>query len=134
MKVLLANKFFYLKGGSEYVFFESARIFKERGDSVSFFSMKHPKNISTEYSKYFVSNVDYEKGGIKNMLVASLKLLYSIESMKKIDELLRDDKPDIAHLHNIHHQISPSIIKSLKKQNIPVIVTLHDYKMVCAIY
>ncbi len=134
MKILLANKFFYLKGGSEYVFFEQAELLKRKGHKIIFFSMKHPENFPSEYEKYFINQVDYEKGGMKNKLSASFKLLYSFEAKRKIEELIRNEKPDIAHLHNIHHQISPSILHTLKKYNIPTVLTLHDYKMVCASY
>lgn len=134
MRVLLANKYFYLKGGSEYVFFETAKILKDKCHLVSYFSMKHQNNIPTEYEKYFVSHVDYDSKGVMNKIAASLKLLYSLEARRKIEELINVDRPDIAHLHNIHHQISPSILQSIKKHHIPIVLTLHDYKMVCAFY
>ncbi|HEC93677.1 MAG TPA: glycosyltransferase family 1 protein [Candidatus Atribacteria bacterium] len=132
MKILLANKFFYLKGGSEYVFFEQAELLKKRGHKIIFFSMKHPKNFSSKYEEYFINQVDYEKGGIRTKISASFKLLYSFEAKRKIDELIRNEKPDIAHLHNIYHQISPSILHALKRYNIPIVLTLHDCKIVCA--
>lgn len=134
MKILFVNKFFYLKGGSEHVFFETAALLKQKGHDVMFFSMRHPKNIRSEYEKYFISTVDYEKKGIINQIGVSLKLLYSIEAKRKIEALIETERPDIAHLHNIHHQISPSILHSLRKFNIPVVLTLHDYKMACASY
>ena len=96
--------------------------------------MLHPRNINSEYEKYFVSNVDYEKNGFKNKIGVSLKLLYSFEAKRKIEKLIKKEQPDIVHLHNIHHQITPSILYSFKKSNIPVIMTLHDYKMVCPSY
>ena len=54
MKILLINKFFYVKGGAERVFFETARLLKEKGHELMFFSMAHPLNMPTPYSKYFV--------------------------------------------------------------------------------
>lgn len=134
MKILLANKYFYLKGGAEYVFLDSAKLLSSKGHKIMFFSMHHPKNLPSVYDKYFVSNVDYENGGIKNKIDASLKIFYSREARKKIEKLIAEERPDIAHLHNIYHQISPSIIHAFKKYNIPIVVTLHDYKMVCASY
>jgi glycosyltransferase involved in cell wall biosynthesis len=96
--------------------------------------MEHPRNLNSEYGKYFVSNVNYEKKGIKNIFFSSLRLLYSFQARKKIEELISVEKPDIAHLHNIYHQISPSILHSLNKFNIPVVMTLHDSKLSCAQY
>jgi len=134
MKILLINKFFYKKGGAEIVFLNTAELLKNHGHQVVFFSMHHDKNESSEYEKYFVSNIDYEKKGMKNAVMYSLKLLYSFEAKKKLEKLISQERPDVAHLHNIYHQISPSILHSLKKFNIPVVMTLHDLKLSCAQY
>lgn len=115
MKILFANKYFYLKGRVEYVLFDSARLLENSGHKIIYFSMHHPKNLYSVFEKNFVSDVDYEKGSIKNKIDSSIKLLYSFEARKNIDKLLRHEKPDIAHLHNIYHQILPSIIHALKK-------------------
>ena len=52
-------------------------------------------------------------------------------SFNNIEKLIKEEKPEIAHLHNIAHQISPAIINLLKKNNIPIVQTLHDYKLIC---
>ncbi|MFA5410655.1 MAG: glycosyltransferase family 4 protein [Candidatus Omnitrophota bacterium] len=134
MKILLVNKFFYLKGGAEFVFFETAKLLKNKGHQIMFFSMDHPRNLKSEYGKYFVSNIDYGRKGIKNIIFSSLRLLYSMQAKRRIEELISIEKPDIAHLHNIYHQISPSILHALKKYNIPIVMTIHDFKLVCASY
>ncbi len=134
MKVLLGNKFFYHRGGAESVFFDTTYLLEKKGHKVISFSMKHPRNYPSPYEKYFISNVDYKQRGFKNRVNSSLKALYSFEAKTKIEELIKKEKPDIAHLHNTYHQISPSILHTLKKFNIPIVLTLHDYKMVCASY
>ncbi len=135
MKILLANKFFYLKGGSERTFFEEARLLEEKGHQVVFFSMQDEKNFSSSQSGYFIDGIDYDSplGPVRN-ITRILKLFYSLEAKKKLEALILRERPDIAHLHNIHHQISPSIIHVLKKHGIPVVMTLHDCKMVCPAY
>jgi glycosyltransferase involved in cell wall biosynthesis len=135
MKILLINKFFYLKGGSERTFFDEAKLLEENGNQVVFFSMRDEKNLYSPHSEYFIDGVDYDiPSGIGGNIAKSFKLLYSFEAKKKLEALIIREKPDIAHLHNIHHQISPSIIHLLKKYNIPVVMTLHDCKMVCPAY
>lgn len=134
MTILQINKFFYNKGGSERVYFDTSRLLRSKGHRVISFSMQHPANLPDENERYFVSNIDYESRGLWSKASASATLLYSFEARKKIEELIRKEKPDIAHLHNIHHQISPSILHSLRARGIPVVMTMHDYKMVCASY
>ncbi|GAH69454.1 unnamed protein product, partial [marine sediment metagenome] len=84
---------------------------------------------------YFVSNIDYNKpSGIFQQMRHSLNIIYSLESKKKIDNLLKKTKPDLIHLNNFAHQISPSILGVIKKYRIPTVMTMRDYKMVCPSY
>ncbi len=134
MKILLANKFFYIKGGADNSYFITAKLLESKGNKVIFFSMKHNRNFESEYSKYFTDEVDYEGGTFLKKIDAFLKLLYSFEARKKIDELISAEKPDLAHLNSIYHQLSPSIVHSLKNAGIPIVMHLRDYKIVCGSY
>lgn len=135
MKILLVNKFFYKKGGSESYFFDLADILEKNGHEVIFFSMKDPKNKITKFNNYFVDSIDFnrDEGLFKNLKKVG-HLIYSIEAQRKIQKLVKKYQPDIAHLHNISHQISPSILSVFKKYNIPVAQTLHDYELICPNY
>jgi len=134
MKILLANKYFFLKGGAENSFFETASLLEKKGHKVIFFSMKHPRNLPGAVEEDFVTNVDYDRPGFRENFKAAGRLLYSFEARRKIEALIRREKPDIAHLNNIYHQISPSILHSLRKYGVPAVMTLRDYKVVCASY
>ena len=58
--------------------------------------------------------------------------IYSLEARRNIEKLIIKTKPDIAHIHNIFYQISPSILHSLNKFQIPIVYSLHDYNIFCA--
>ena len=134
MKILLANKYFYKKGGAEESFFQTAELLKNKGHKTIYFSMHHPRNFASDYGKYFISNIDYEKKGLLNSIRVSSKLLYSFEAKANMKKLIKEEKPDLAHLNNIYHQISPSIIHALNKFHIPIVMSLRDFKMTCASY
>jgi len=134
MNVLLANKFFWLKGGSESVFFNEKGMLENSGHNVIPFSMKYPNNEDSQYSSYFVSEVDYSKPGIINKISSAFKIIYSIEARNKMASLLQDYNIDIAHFHIFQHQISPSVFGPLRDRNIPIILTLHDLKPICPNY
>jgi len=51
-----------------------------------------------------------------------------------VERLIRDTRPDIAHLHMIDHQLSPSILPAFHRAGIPVVQTVHTYKAVCPSY
>lgn len=135
MKILLINKFFFPFGGTETAFFQTAKLLQDLGHEVIFFSMVHPRNSESRYSRYFVSRVDFEEaGGWREKIRGVKRILFGGETRVKLAELLMVEKPDIAHLHNIYHHLSPAILGTLKKHKIPVVMTLHDYKTVCPAY
>ena len=57
-----------------------------------------------------------------------------VKRPQSLKRLLERSKPDVAHLHNIYHQITPSIIPVLRQAGVPVVMTLHDYKLICPNY
>jgi glycosyltransferase involved in cell wall biosynthesis len=135
MKVLFINKFFYLNGGSERVFFQERELLKKRGITIFDFSMKDPRNIGSPYSDFFTENVDYTSTrGFTDVLQTAISFIHSTEAVRKLEKLLKQERPDIAHLHNIYHQLTPSIIPVLKRHGVKVVLTLHDYKLICPSY
>lgn len=127
MKILLVNKFHYLKGGSEKYYFDLAKLLQEHGHEVAFFSMQDEKNIKTDCKEYFVENSDMNS---KNPLKA-LDIIYSKKNKKVMEKALDEFKPDIVHLNNFQRQLSASIIKPIKKRNIPIVFTAHDLQAIC---
>jgi len=132
MKILQINKFHYIKGGSERVFFDTIKILEKAGHQVSVFSMEDKLNLSSKYSNYFVKNIDYyKKQGLLDKISTAIDFVWSSDAKVNLEKLIKKEKPDIAHLHNFTHQLSPSILSVLKKHNIPVVQTLHDYQLIC---
>ncbi len=135
MKVLLVNKFLYNKGGDAICTLNTGELLLSNGHKVIYWGMDHPSNPDYPHKEFFVSHVDLNKpGSIGRRINITTNILYSFEARDKIERLVRLEKPDIVHLNNIVHQISPSILQVFRKYRIPVVMTLHDYKMVCASY
>ncbi len=135
MKILLINKYYYIKGGPERCLFNTEELFHAKGHEVAVFSMRHPLNITSAWDKYFVSNIDFDKAqGINQKIKLFFNTIYSKEAERNIGRLIEKFKPDIAHIHNFNHQLTPSILFPLAKKKIPIVVTLHDYKLICPSY
>jgi len=135
MKILLINKYFYGRGGAECAFFEQSSLLERNGHRVIHFSMQHPRNHPSPYAPYFVSRVEFEETkSWREKTKAATRILFSREAQRKLTALVKTERPDLAHLHNIHHQISPSILPVLKHARIPIVMTLHDYKILCPVY
>lgn len=133
MKILMIDKYHYIKGGSETYLFALKDMLEKNGHEIIMFSMNSKKNFPSKYSEYFVKNIDYKQGGIKKITNA-LKLINSKEAYVKLCKLIEDTKPDVAHINLIYHQLTPSVIHALKKYNIPMVYISHDYKIVCPNY
>ncbi len=135
MKIILVNKFLYPKGGDAVSTLATGRLLSSKGHKVIFWGMQHPLNPEYPYKDYFVSHVDFNNSrGIKNNIKISINMLYSLEAKSKIEKVIKIEKPDIVHLNNFAHQISPSILDALNKYKIPMVMTMHDYKLVCPTY
>jgi glycosyltransferase involved in cell wall biosynthesis len=134
LKILFANKFFFLNGGSETVMFDEMQLMRKYELDVIEFSMHDPRNFPSKYESYFVSQKDYRSTSRSGQVRSALSLIHSREAVKQITNLIRDEKADLLHCHNIYHQLTPSIINAASRQKIPVVLTLHDFKPVCPVY
>ena len=135
MKVLLVNKFLYPKGGDAISTLTTGSLLSSKGHKVSFWGMDHPSNPEYPLKRCFVKHVDFNNPYKKqNQLKAALNILYSFEAKRKMEEVIKIEKPDIVHLNNFAHQISPSILHVFRKHHIPVVMTMRDYKLVCPVH
>lgn len=135
MKIVFVNKYYYLKGGAERYFFDLRALLMRNRQQVIPFAMRDAKNLPTEWKRYFVSpvrtsDVRLSLSGLKT----AGRMLYSFEAKRKFAALLDTASPDIVHVHNIYHQISPSILSEAKKRRLPVVMTAHDYKLIAPNY
>lgn len=106
-----------------------------KGWQNAFFSMHHPKNIESVWSKYFVDEIELgHTYSITEKVKMVAKVIYSFEAQKKLRHLLEHFTPDIAHLHCIYHHLSPSILPELAKNGVPIVLTAHDLKIACPAY
>lgn len=132
MKILEINKYNYPKGGTDRHFLDMVSLFESRDNKVAVFSMENSQNEFSKWNKYFVSYVGYNKddSNLIQKIIGVCRMFYSFEAKRKIKKLLDDFKPDVVHIHNIYHQISFSILSEIKKRNIPIIMTVHDYHLI----
>lgn len=131
MKILIINKYYYKRGGTETYTFGLKKMLEKHGHEVALFCMKdNEREIDYKYSEYFLNHIDFKSDKLKN----SFKLIYSVEAYKKLEKLIDNFQPDICHVNLIYHHITPSIFHVLNKYNIPIVFTAHDYKIICPNY
>lgn len=134
MKVLLIDNYFYRKGGAEVVFLNTGELLRAAGHEVVYFSFDWGKNLPCEQSKFFPKGIAVDNRGVKSKIKGAINYFYNFDAARNLEQLIVETKPDVAHLHLFWGAMSPSIFGVLKKHNIPVVHTVHDYRMVCPAY
>jgi glycosyltransferase involved in cell wall biosynthesis len=134
MKVLVANNYYYLRGGCERVMFNDIQAMSAHGVDIVPFAAADPDNVSTPYSKYFVPGADIRATDPAGRIGAAIDAIHCGRTAQAFAKMLDEQKPDLIHCHNIYGRLSTSILATARKYGIPVVLTVHDYKVVCPAY
>lgn len=102
-------------GGEDVVVAREKNMLEEAGNTVS---------------QYIVSNKDILS--LSQKLKTALSMTYSLVQKKNIKEFLKQEAPDVVHVHNFLPIISPAVFYVCKELNIPVVVTIHNYRIICS--
>lgn len=135
MKILHINKFYWLAGGIERYMFDISRMQREAGHETVFFAMQHPNNRPCEQAEYFPTHIEFRDRSVGYKLRHGPRIVarsvYSIETKHRLAALLERERPDIAHVHLITHQLSPSVLEALIDAGIPTVMTVHEHSLGC---
>ena len=101
-------------GGMEVLFESITKLLRSRGDEV-FVVEKDNKDIH----------------GLGGRLAAFGSMVYSPSAKKAMRSLLREHRPDVVHVHNLYPQLSPSILDACREEQVPVVMSVQDYKLTC---
>ncbi len=136
MRILHVNKFLYRRGGAEGYMLDLAELQRGRGHDVSFFAMEHPDNQADPNADLFPPRMELNPppSGVAARIATSVDIIYRRSARVGMDAILDRVRPDVVHLHNIYHQLSPSILRPIKRRGIRTVMTLHDYKLACPTY
>ena len=140
MKIVLVHYKFYIQGGPEKYMFKFIELAKKNGHTIIPFSVDYPQNISSEYKKYFARPNNSKSGGLYDISNLSLRRIllgawnefHNFEAVKKIKELIRIEQPDLMYclLPGI---LSSDIFKVAKQYNLPIILRVSDYRLLCGV-
>ncbi len=113
MKILQCHNFYQLPGGEDQVFAAEGALMESRGHQV------------VRYTRH---NNDVEK---LNRIALAKKTFSNRESYRELRSLIREERPDVMHCTNIFPLISPSAYAAAKAEEVPVVQTLHNYRLLC---
>ena len=116
MKILLVHNSYQQRGGEDEVFANERDLLQ---------SADH------EVVEYVRSNDEIHDYSIWNNATLSLRTVWAWDSARDLQELLKREKPLLAHFHNTFPLISPSAYSACQEAGVPVVQTLHNYRLLC---
>lgn len=115
MKIVMTHNYYQQRGGEDAVFEAEAALLEKRGHAVE--------------------RLIFRNDGIQSRverIQAGLRSFYNTESARELNHLLDQFSPDVLHVHNSFPLASPAILIEAKRRNLPVVMTLHNYRLLCA--
>jgi glycosyltransferase involved in cell wall biosynthesis len=116
MKVLIIHNSYQQPGGEDVVFEQERRMLESRGHQVV---------------AYRRSNWEVHSQSLASRLTIAPNLIWSPEARWDVAKRVQEHKPDLVHIHNTFLMISPSIFSVLEELGLPVVQTLHNYRLFC---
>ena len=116
MKIILVHNAYQRPGGEDAVFEQECRMLEQAGHQVV---------------AYRRSNWDAEAYRHIRLLSLAKRTVWASDSRRDFLQLLRQEKPDLVHVHNTFVMISPSIYSACVQAQVPVVQTLHNYRLLC---
>jgi glycosyltransferase involved in cell wall biosynthesis len=117
MNILLVHNSYQQAGGEDAAVVAEAGLLAEHGHRVI---------------AYRRSNEELNGDGLIGQAVAGLRTTWSSRSYRDIKQLLKKGRADVAHFHNTFPLISPAAYYACKEMGVPVVQTLHNYRLLCA--
>ncbi len=131
MRVLQISHNHHVAGGSDRVFFETSSLLQEAGHEVIPFCTESARNLPSDWTSYFPRAADTGAPRLRD----AARYFYNTEARDRLRALLQTVGPiDVAHLHIYHGKMTAAILPALKSFGIPIVHSLHEYKMACPVY
>ena len=136
MRILYCNKYDYPFSGTEAYLFDLIRQVDKRGHETALFSMDHGRTPAFTGRSYRIPYLDFKdpNASLPKKIKMAAHALYSPSARRAMRSCLSDFSPELAHVRGIYHHLSPSILWELKRQRIPVLYHLNDFKILCPTY
>ena len=135
MRALQVNTYHYRRGGDAVHALAIGEALSEAGHEVRYFGMRHPLNLPSPDESLWMPYIDFAELSQSKSPAAAIRVLrrtlYSREAARRIGRMIDEWRPDVAHLHSIFGHLSLSVLVELNRRGIPVVWTLHDYKLLC---
>jgi glycosyltransferase involved in cell wall biosynthesis len=116
MKIIMVHNAYQQAGGEEIVFESEKSLLERNGHNVI---------------PYVRSNMELQDTSFIDRMAIASRMVWSAKSRNEFAAMLDAVRPDIVHIHNTFMVISPSIYSACSERGIPIVQTLHNYRLLC---
>ena len=116
MKIILVHNQYRLPGGEDVVFEQERQLLQRHGHQVVVYAR---------------SNLEIDENSAAQRMVLVKNIVHSADTEREFSKLLVQEKPELVHVHNTFVMVSPSVYKACAQADVPVVQTLHNYRLVC---
>ena len=116
MKIVMVHNSYRQAGGEDVVFQSEKRLLERAGHTVIPFAR---------------SNMELKDDSLVDRIGIAARMIWSQESRQDLAAILEAERPDLVHVHNTFMVISPSIYSACSERGIPVVQTLHNFRLLC---
>ncbi len=135
MKILLVHNRYNIVGGAEVFYREVGRVLEENGHKIAYFSVDDGEIAdSVEWKKYFPRIKSHKEGNIISRISRIKDMIYSSKAKENFSKLINEFQPDIVHVFAVYISLTPSVLDACKEANIPLVMSLNEYKHICPNY
>ena len=134
MRLLGVHRWNYRLGGAEAVHLDHMALFRENGWTCAEFAMAHPLNEPSAFAGYFPPLFDPMQARGLGRIGAAARMIHSRDVAQRFAALIADFRPDIIHTHGAYWQLTAAIYPVARQAGVPVVMTLHDYELLCPAY
>jgi glycosyltransferase involved in cell wall biosynthesis len=127
LRILNVNQNYHVLGGMDVAMFQLEAILTAYGHHVVPFAAADPANRPTDYARYFPPAPPTTDTAARDLL----RTLYSPTARRAIGRILDEQAIDLVHLHSYFKRLTPSILPEIRRRNIPIVQTMHEYRAVC---
>ena len=132
MRILMLHSFHHQRGGDTTYTRALQQSLSDAGHEVILFSMRHPDNDPSTWEARFPPWVAPRQArSTTDRLRLARQMIWSPDAASAVQDLIRDVRPDVAHIQHVHRHLTPSVLDPLNRAGIPVVWTVHDYELIC---
>jgi glycosyltransferase involved in cell wall biosynthesis len=139
MKIIQAHNYYRQAGGEDAVVAAERALLEEHGHQIVTYYQSNDliaggspaEAASPSQGKGWLFSLKSKVYGLESLLSTALKTVWNHQTYREFRKLLQQEKPAVVHCHNTFPLISPSIYWACAKENVPVVQTLHNYRLLC---